>query len=192
VASVFTAAGSGALAAGGSPPAGPTIAAVAGAGVAAWGGSGTAVAALVSAGGGALAGVAAGSPPGVLAATGAGAIAGVGRSTAAATATMAGSGALSGVLFTKNAAGALRSAGTFSAAGSWQNLLPFNYSASWSIPINGATIAFVAYDPVSRNLRAYYAASPTQFVVVQGVSFNVTTAIQFAPNPEAYVLGLIG
>lgn len=148
--------------------------------------------------------------------TGAGGLTAVGRpaSASSAVATFAGSALLtwssltvtgsaaiwggSGV-FNAQSAGALFShfnftgKGGFAAHGQWTNILPFNDALAWSIMFYGPTIDGVAYDPISHNMKVFYANSNGQYIMLQNLPITITNVIQFqfAKHPEEYVLQLI-
>lgn len=204
---VFTAAGAGAFSAAGNQtvlaatgsgatawvglPVGPTNAAMAGNGDAEWVGSSTGAAVLAATGLGSLIGTAVGVPPAVLTATGFGDLEGVAQYRVGAVATMAGAGVFAAAGSIKPTIGTMTGAGAFKGRAAYSNLLPFNYPPSWSIMIYGATVEGAGYDPISRNLKVWFTNTFGQFIILQNMPYNVTTAIQYAPNPEAYVLRLI-
>jgi hypothetical protein len=82
--------------------------------------------------------------------------------------------------------------GIFSARGEQLIDLTLSHEASWSLMLYGKTIEGVQYDPTSRRLMVWYTGTKGQGVVLENMPIGVTLAIQTAPNPEAYVLSLIG
>ena len=52
---------------------------------------------------------------------------------------------------------------------------------------------FQIHDPTTRNLKVWLSQFyDFQFLILPNMPFNVTTAIQFAPDPETSVLALLG